>query len=135
MNPLDLPAGRAIVNAMQVELVKTFRFEAAHRLPNVPPEHKCSRVHGHNFRVDVHITGQVDPKAGWVLDYGDIKAAVEPVLDALDHRMLNEIPGLENVTSETLAKYLWDRISPKLAGLSAVTIWETDDSRCIYRGE
>ena len=119
---------------MQAELVKTFRFEAAHSLPNVPQGHKCSRLHGHSYRVDVHVTGQPDPKTGWVVDFGDIKRVVEAVLDKLDHRHLNEIPGLENSTAEILAGYIWDRAKPALACLSAVVVWESDTSRCIYRG-
>ena len=119
---------------MEAELVKTFRFEAAHSLPNAPEGHKCRRMHGHNYRVDIHVTGRPDPHAGWVIDFGRIKAIAAPVLDELDHRCLNDIPGLANSTSETLCKYLWDRIAPELPGLSAITVWETDTSRCIYRG-
>ena len=119
---------------MEFELIKTFRFEAAHSLPNVPPEHKCARLHGHGYRVDVHVTGQPDAQRGWVIDFGEIKKVVGGILDELDHRCLNEIPGLENSTSELLAKYLWDRIAPKLPGLSALTIWESDTSRCVFRG-
>ena len=119
---------------MEAELIKTFRFEAAHSLPNVPPEHKCSRLHGHGYRVDVHVTGRPDPETGWVVDFGLIKQVVGPVLAELDHRCLNDIPGLANSTSEMLCKYLWDRIAPSLAGLSAVTVWESDTSRCVYRG-
>ena len=115
---------------MQAELVKTFRFEAAHSLPNVPEGHKCNRLHGHSYRVDIHVTGQPDPKTGWVVDFGDIKRVVEAVLDKLDHRHLNEIPGLENSTSETLGEYLWGKIAPDLPQLSAITIWESENSRC-----
>jgi len=118
---------------MAFELIKTFRFEAAHSLPNVPPGHKCARLHGHSYRVDVHITGEPDGTTGWVIDFGEIKNVVAPVLDELDHRCLDEIPGLENSTSERLAEYLWRRIAPRLPGLSAITIWESDTSRCIYR--
>ena len=119
---------------MDYELVKTFRFEAAHSLPHVPPGHKCARLHGHSYRVDVHVTGQPDPRSGWVMDFGEIKRAVEPILEELDHRCLNDIPGLENSTSETLARYLWDRIYVDLPGLSAITVWESDTSRCTCRG-
>ena len=115
---------------MQAELVKTFRFEAAHWLPNVPEGHKCGRLHGHSYRVDVHVTGRPDPETGWVVDFGDIKRIVEAVLDDLDHRKLNDIPGLENSTSEMLGGYLWSRIAPDLPGLSAITIWESETSRC-----
>jgi 6-pyruvoyltetrahydropterin/6-carboxytetrahydropterin synthase len=115
---------------MQAELVKTFRFEAAHSLPNVPDGHKCKRLHGHSYRVDVHVTGQPDPETGWVIDFGDIKRVVEPILDELDHRKLNDIPGLANSTSENIGGYLWEKIAPNLPCLSAITIWESDSSRC-----
>jgi len=116
------------------ELVKTFRFEAAHSLPAVPPTHKCSRLHGHSYRVDIHVTGEPSPENGWVIDFGDIKRVVEPVLDELDHRCLNDIPGLANSTSELICVYLWNRIAPSLPGLSAITVWESDTSRCVYNG-
>jgi len=116
------------------ELVKTFRFEAAHSLPNVPPEHKCSRLHGHSYRVDIHVTGEPSAETGWVIDFGEIKRAVEPVLDELDHRCLNDIPGLANSTSELMCVYLWNRIAPSLPGLSAITVRESDTSSCTYRG-
>ncbi len=120
---------------MEVELVKTFRFEAAHQLPNIPDGHKCRRMHGHSYRVDVHALGEVDPHVGWLMDFGDLKKIVEPVLDELDHRVLNDIPGLENCTSELIAKFIWDKIAPALDCLSAVTVWESDTSRCVYRGK
>ena len=119
---------------MEYELVKTFRFEAAHSLPNVPDGHKCRRLHGHSYRIDVHISGQPDPDTGWIVDFGEIKQVVGGILDELDHRHLNEIPGLANSTSELLGKYLWDRIKPELSGLTAVTVWESDTSRCTVRG-
>jgi len=120
---------------MEAELIRTFRFEAAHSLPSVPAGHKCRCVHGHNYRVDVHVTGEVDAEAGWVMDFGDIQAVVGPVIDRLDHHMLNDVAGLENATSELLAKWLWDSIQPNLPQLSAISVWETDTSRCVYRGE
>jgi len=119
---------------MEVELIKTFRFDAAHALPNVPADHKCRRVHGHSYRIDIHVTGPVDPEAGWVMDFGDINRAVAPQLDALDHRMLSDIPGLENSTSERIAGYFWERLKPILPLLSAISVWESDSSRCVYRG-
>ncbi len=120
---------------MQAELVRTFRFEAAHSLPNVPAGHKCRRFHGHSYRVDIHVAGEVDGRTGMVMDFGRIKQVVGPVLEELDHRMLSDVPGLENSTSENLAKYLWDRVAPALAGLEAVVVWESEGSRCIYRGK
>ena len=119
---------------MEAEIIKTFRFEAAHSLKTAPEGHKCRRLHGHSYRVDVHVTGRTDPKTGWIMDFGEITRAVEPILTKLDHRNLDEVPGLANSTSELLAKYLWDRIAPVLPGLSGVTVWESNTSRCVYRG-
>ncbi len=119
---------------MEAELIRTFRFDAAHSLEAAPDGHKCRRMHGHSYRVDIHVTGQVDAERGWVMDFGDIKAAVSPVIQELDHRLLNEVPGLAGSTSELLAKHIWDRVVGALPGLSAVTVWESGDSRCVYRG-
>lgn len=120
---------------MDIELVRTFRFEAAHSLVGVDEGHKCSRMHGHSYRVDIHVCGDVDPLSGMVLDFAKITEAAEPILDGLDHRCLNDIDGLANPTSELLSKFLWDRIKPALPQMSAITVWESDISRCIYRGE
>jgi 6-pyruvoyltetrahydropterin/6-carboxytetrahydropterin synthase len=118
-----------------MRLVKTYQFEAAHRLPHVPEDHKCARLHGHSFRVEVEIEGPVDPKMGWVMDYADISALVKPIIAELDHDYLNEIPGLENPTSENIAVWIWKRLKPGCAGLRRITIAETCLSRCEYRGE
>jgi 6-pyruvoyltetrahydropterin/6-carboxytetrahydropterin synthase len=120
---------------MKVELRKTFQFEAAHKLPNVPAEHKCARLHGHSFRVEVVVAGECDPRLGWLMDYADISDAFRPLLDRLDHYYLNEIPGLENATSENLAKWIWDRLKPKVPLLTEIVVAETCLSRCIYRGQ
>jgi 6-pyruvoyltetrahydropterin/6-carboxytetrahydropterin synthase len=117
------------------ELFKEFTFEAAHQLPNLPPEHKCSRLHGHSFRVMVHVEGPVDEHLGWVMDFGDIKAAFKPLEQQLDHYFLNDIEGLKNPTSEVLAKWIWDRLKTSLSQLTAVTVRETCTAGCTYRGE
>jgi 6-pyruvoyltetrahydropterin/6-carboxytetrahydropterin synthase len=109
-------------------------FESAHRLPNVPAEHKCARLHGHSFRVEVHVAGDLDPVLGWVLDFADLRAACEPVRAALDHRYLNEVEGLENPTSEVVAAWIWDRLAPHLPGLVEVVVRETCTSGVRYRG-
>jgi 6-pyruvoyltetrahydropterin/6-carboxytetrahydropterin synthase len=119
---------------MEAEVIKMFHFEAAHTLPHAPPGHKCRNLHGHSYRVDVHVAGTVDPQSGWVTDFGEIARAVGPVLAEVDHRLLNELPGLDNPTSEHLARYLFHCIAPLLPGLSAVTVWESDTARAIYRG-
>jgi 6-pyruvoyltetrahydropterin/6-carboxytetrahydropterin synthase len=118
-----------------VEILKKFTFEAAHRLPHVPPGHKCARLHGHSFGVTIHLEGQVDEGAGWVRDFADISKAMAPVLECLDHHYLNEIKGLDNPTSELLARWIWERLSPELGELSQVVVQETCTSGCIYRGE
>jgi 6-pyruvoyltetrahydropterin/6-carboxytetrahydropterin synthase len=120
---------------MIVKLTKSFRFEAAHDLPTFPDGHKCRRLHGHSFRFDVIVEGDVDQAKGYLIDYGDIKKAAEPLVKRLDHYYLNEIEGLENPTSEALAKWLYDRLKPTLPHLSAIIVHETCTSVCEYRGE
>jgi 6-pyruvoyltetrahydropterin/6-carboxytetrahydropterin synthase len=117
-----------------MELFKEVTFEAAHRLPNAPEGHKCARLHGHSYRVTVRVDGPVDPAQGWVMDFADLTTAVAPLLDQLDHHYLNEVPGLENPTSEVLAAWLWDRLVVALPLLSAVEVRETCTAGCTYRG-
>lgn len=119
---------------MQVELVKEYRFEAAHRLPAVPAGHKCARLHGHSFRFDVHVVGPVDEAKGWYIDYADLDVVVKPIVKLLDHYYLNEVEGLANPTSENLARWLWQRIQPGLPGLAMIVVSETCNTRCVYRG-
>lgn len=119
----------------RVEIYKEFGFESAHRLPNVPDGHKCARMHGHSFRVSVHVEGPVGDDSGWVWDFADISAACRPLHEELDHRVLNDIPGLENPTSEVLARWIWFRLVDDLPGLSMVEIRETCTSGCRYRGD
>ncbi|GAA2607386.1 6-carboxytetrahydropterin synthase QueD [Streptomyces axinellae] len=118
-----------------MEIFREFTFEAAHRLPKVPEGHKCSRLHGHSYKVIVHVEAPVDPEAGWVMDFADLKRAFRPIEAQLDHYYLNEIEGLENPTSEVLARWIWERLQPGLSGLSALTVRETCTSGCTYRGE
>lgn len=118
-----------------MELFKVFHIEAAHKLPNLPEGHKCRRLHGHSFRVEIHIEGEVDPELGWVMDFADLKAAFEPLYRQLDHHYLNEIEGLENPTSENLARWIWQRLKPDLPLLSKILVAETCTSACVYRGD
>jgi 6-pyruvoyltetrahydropterin/6-carboxytetrahydropterin synthase len=120
--------------SMNVRLVKEFRFEAAHRLPNVPAGHKCQRLHGHSFKIEVTVAGPVDPKTGWFIDYDELHRVWDPLFQKLDHNYMNEIEGLENPTSENLAKWIWDHMKPSLAALTQVTVFETCDARCEYGG-
>ncbi|MCS6913146.1 MAG: 6-carboxytetrahydropterin synthase QueD [Myxococcota bacterium] len=117
-----------------MELVREYRFEAAHRLPAVPAGHKCARLHGHSYRVEIAVSGQTGQDSGWLMDFYDLDRAVAPAIEALDHRLLNEIEGLENPTCERLCWWLWQRLRPALPGLTAITVWETADARCTYRG-
>ena len=118
-----------------VELAHRFTFEAAHSLPNVPADHKCRRLHGHSFAATVVVRGPIDPAMGWLIDYAEIKHAVAPLRDQLDHHYLNEVPGLENPTSEMIAVWLWGRLKPALAPLAEVRVEETCNNGCVYRGE
>ena len=117
-----------------MEIFKEFTIEAAHRLPNVPAGHKCGRLHGHSFRVEIYVRGPVSDSAGWVIDFSDIKKAFQPLHDELDHNYLNEIDGLANPTSENLSRWIWKRLVPVLP-LSRVIVRETCSSGCIYAGE
>lgn len=118
-----------------MEIFKEFAIEAAHWLPNVPEGHKCRRMHGHSFRIQVCVEGRVDARLGWVMDFADIKAAFEAIEDRIDHRCLNDVEGLENPTSENLARWIWARLLPALPNLSKVMVRETCTSGCIYQGE
>ena len=119
---------------MTLELRKTFQFEAAHLLPHLPKSHKCRRLHGHSFKVEIAVAGLCHPKLGWVMDYADIAAAFDPIWEKLDHRYLNAIPGLQNPTSERIAAWIWRRLKPKLPGLTEVVVAETCSARCVFRG-
>ena len=118
-----------------VELVKDFRFEAAHYLPNVPEGHKCRRMHGHSFRGEIAVRGRVDPTIGWLVDFADLKRMVDPIVSRLDHYVLNEVEGLENPTSENIARWIWVRLQPRLPGLVKVVVQETCTAGCVYTGE
>lgn len=117
-----------------MDIFKTFTFEAAHRLPNVPAGHKCARLHGHSFGVEIRVSGELGADTGWVLDFSDIKAAFQPLHEVLDHHYLNDVEGLDNPTSEHLAVWLWDRLKPRLPLLSEIVVRETCTSGCRYRG-
>ena len=119
---------------MNMELRKTFQFEAAHLLPNLPLTHKCRRLHGHSFQAEIVVAGECDPKLGWLIDYAELSEAFHPLWEQLDHRYLNDLPGLENPTSENIALWIWERLKPKLPQLTEVVVAETCTARCIYRG-
>jgi len=118
-----------------VEIIKEYRFEAAHLLPNVPEGHKCKRLHGHSFLFEVKLSGEADPETGWLVDFGDISRVVKPIVENyLDHHYLNSVEGLENPTSEEIAMWLWKRIRPSLPFLTEIIVHETCNARCVYKG-
>jgi len=118
-----------------VEIYQDFTIEAGHRLPLVPAGHGCGRQHGHSFRIRICLEGEVDAESGWVLDFAEIAAAFQPLREHLDHADLNGIAGLENPTSENLALWIWERLRPRLRGLSRIEVAETATSGCVYRGD
>jgi len=118
-----------------MEIWKDFTFEAAHRLPNVPEDHKCARLHGHSFKSRIYVEGPLHPELKWVVDFAEIKAAFKDLEKQLDHHYLNEIEGLENPTSENIAIWIWDHLRPRLPQLSKIEVQETCTSGCVYRGE
>ena len=119
---------------MRSRLERSYRFEAAHFLPKVPPGHKCARMHGHSYNIAIVIEGEVDPERGWVMDFAEIDTHVTPLVHMLDHQTLNEVDGLANPTSELLAVWMWQRLAPRLPGLVEIMVSETATSRCVYRG-
>ncbi|RVU16414.1 6-carboxytetrahydropterin synthase QueD [Methylobacterium oryzihabitans] len=118
-----------------MKITQAFTFEAAHRLPNVPATHRCHRMHGHSYRVELQLDGPVDPATGWVVDFFDVESAFAPVLARLDHYCLNEVPGLENPTAEHIAIWIWNAIRPALPALSSVKVFETPMSWAEYLGD
>lgn len=120
---------------MRVRLTKDFRFEAAQTLPAAPKGHKCHRMHGHSFKIEISVEGEVDPRTGWFYDHARIGDAMKPLLAQLDHSYLNEIPGLENPTIELMAAWFWEKLAPLCPGLCEIVIHETPTARCAYRGE
>lgn len=115
-------------------IFREFSFEAAHRLPNVPAGHRCARLHGHSYRVEIHVEGPVDPHSGMVMDFADLAAAVAPLVERLDHRTLNDVEGLANPTSEHLAMWFWERLAGAVL-LAKVVVRETSRSGVEYRGD
>jgi 6-pyruvoyltetrahydropterin/6-carboxytetrahydropterin synthase len=117
-----------------MDVFRVFQVEAAHRLPNVPEGHKCARMHGHSFRIEIHVSGPVGVQSGWVMDFADLRRAFQPYYDQLDHHCLNDIEGLENPTSENIAHWIWERLAADLPGLSKVVVQETCNAGCVYTG-
>ncbi|MEZ4387608.1 MAG: 6-carboxytetrahydropterin synthase QueD [Candidatus Krumholzibacteriia bacterium] len=118
---------------MRARITKAFHFDAAHFLPHVPEGHKCRRMHGHTYRVVLGLEGELDPRLGWVQDYGELKAAFAPLLRRFDHQVLNEISGLENPTAELLAVYIFEALKPALPLLADVAVCESPSAEACYR--
>ena len=123
--PIDPEGCKPPCTMRLMHIFKVFTLEAAHRLPNVPEGHKCARLHGHSFRIEIHVEGEPDAEMGWVMDFADVKAAFAPLYDQLDHNYLNDIEGLENPTSEMLSRWIWRRLEERLPGLDKVVVHET----------
>lgn len=117
---------------MIVRICKTFDFDAAHYLPHVCEGHKCGRMHGHTYRVSIKLEGEQDNHMGWFLDYAEIAEVWAPIHDALDHRVLNEVQGLENPTTEVLAPWILSRLlsSPIAVFVVGVRVYESSSTWC-----
>lgn len=120
---------------MMMKLKQHFQIESARFLPHLASDHPCSRLHGHSFKIILSITGPVIPPKQWVMDYHEINLIVLPILKLIDHRVLNEVEGLENPTSEVLARWIYDKVKEKIPLLTSVNISETPTTECIYSGE
>lgn len=119
---------------MAFKIFKEFQFEAAHYLPLTPQGHKCHKLHGHSYKIKIHVGGTLNTVTGWVIDFADIKKAFTPILETLDHSCLNEIEGLSNPTAENLAVWIWDHLIKELPSLDKIEVQETASSGCIYTG-
>lgn len=117
-----------------MRITQAFAFEAAHHLPNVPDGHRCRRMHGHSYRVEMRLEGPVDPQSGFVADFFDVEAAFSPLMERLDHHCLNEVEGLENPTAENISMWIWDRMRPSLPALASVAVYETTNCWAEYDG-
>ena len=115
-------------------IYKQFTFDSAHLLPNVPQDHKCRQLHGHTYHLTVFVEGDLQKEMGWVLDFSDLNKVIKPVIELVDHKYLNDIPGLENPTTEIFSIWLWDQIKPALSGLKKIELKETPGSGVIYEG-
>ncbi|MFI0347632.1 MAG: 6-carboxytetrahydropterin synthase QueD [Chthoniobacterales bacterium] len=120
---------------MRASITKIFRFESAQTLPNVPPDHKCAKMHGHSFKIEISVEGEVEPSSGWIYEHAVISKAIKPLIELLDHSYLNEIEGLQNPTIENMCAWFWKKLEPQLPGLSEIVIHETPTARCSYRGK
>ncbi|MDH3982258.1 MAG: 6-carboxytetrahydropterin synthase QueD [Kiritimatiellaceae bacterium] len=119
----------------KMRIYKEFKFDSAHWLPNVPEGHKCANMHGHTYTIEIHVEDELDSHLGWVVDFNDVRRVVEPLIDQLDHKILNEIQGLENPTAEHIALWFWEKTKLDLPQLVQVVVKENPSNVCIYSGE
>ena len=117
---------------MKFQLKKIFHIESARSLPYLPKDHPCASIHGHSFQITLTLEGLLDSKLGWLIDYHEIHTKVAPVLAKIDHRLLNEVPGLTNPTTENLTAWLYTEIKKIIPELTLVTVKETQDTECSY---
>ncbi len=118
-----------------MEIYKEFSFDSAHFLPHVPEGHKCRNMHGHTYRLRVYVQGTPDPHLGWIMDFKELKDALSGVIDRLDHKLINDVPGLENPTAENITIWIWQQVRPLLPQLSKIELYETPTTGVIYTGE
>jgi len=110
---------------------KDYTFDSAHHLPNTPDGHKCKHMHGHTYKLSIAVEGKILTHEGWVMDFAEISKHVKPIIKTLDHKVLNDIPGLENPTAESIATYFFEQLRYHLKGLYSITVHETPTSRAI----
>ena len=115
-------------------IFKDLSFDSAHYLPHVPEDHKCRNMHGHTYRLRVWLEGNPDKHLGWVMDFAELKKIMQPVIDQLDHKLMNEVPGLENPTCENIAIWLWQQLRPQLPHLKKIELHETPTTGAVYDG-
>jgi 6-pyruvoyltetrahydropterin/6-carboxytetrahydropterin synthase len=118
-----------------MQIYKSFTFDSAHFLPNVPDGHKCKNIHGHTYHLKVIIEGNLENRLEWVMDFAELKKVIKPIVDQLDHQLINDIPGLENPTCERIGVWIWDKIKPQIPQLKRIELQETPTSGMIYEGE
>lgn len=118
-----------------MQIFKQFTFDSAHFLPFVPDGHKCKEIHGHTYRLIVYVDGELEQQLGWVMDFADMKIVIDPIVKSIDHKLLNNIAGLENPTCEIIAVWLWNKIKPEVPLLARIELHETPSSGAIYEGK
>ncbi len=116
-------------------IFKDFDFDSAHFLPNVSDDHKCKQIHGHTYRMKVFFSDALDNHYGWVMDFAEIKKVVNPIINSIDHKLLNDIEGLENPTCEAISIWLWDKIKAEIPILCRIELYVTLTSGVVYEGE